>query len=335
MFLINENTYQPLVTILLPTYNCGKYIEESIRSCLNQTYENFELLAIDDGSTDNTSALVMKLAESDRRISFFRKNHSGITKTLNLGLKLAQGEFIAIHNADDSMTYDRLEKQIIFLLENPSYSLIGSLIYYVNESGKLYGASSSPFCDEKKIYETFNNKELVGFAHASFCYRKRDILKIGGYDENLILAEDIDLINRCLKAGYKIKLLDIPLVYARIRSDSTTAKNLHEIKTINRWIKNKIFAEYDEQKIDDLQQFKNSIKKLGILKQLKQKIKDLGFIYYKLSTIDFVEKKYVKAFFNYLLAFLFYPKYAIGKLYYYVKGTLAKTKSLKTVDKQA
>lgn len=335
MLNFTENNNRPLITILLPSYNCSKYIEEAIKSCLEQSYSNFELLVIDDGSTDKTSNIVMKLVEADKRISYFKKNHSGITKTLNLGLKLANGKYIAVHNADDFMTYDRLETQLNFALQNPQYSLLGSFIYYVDENGKPIGASSSPYTNEQKIYEVFNNKELVGFSHASFFYRKNDILKIGGYDENLLLGEDIDLINRFLKAGLKVKLLDIPLVYARIRSDSTTVKNLTEIKIINRWIKNKIFSDHDENAAEDYARFKESFKKLTFTKKLIIKLKDLGFVFYKLSTIEFSRKSYLKAATNYLIALLLYPKYAIGKLYFYVKGTYVKTTALKTANKQS
>ena len=110
----------PLVSILMPVYNSEKYLREAIKSILNQTFTNFELIIINDGSTDNSLKIIKSF--KDNRIKIIKnKGNLGLIKTLNKGIDLAQGKYIARMDADDIAMPKRLEKQIAFFNENPDY----------------------------------------------------------------------------------------------------------------------------------------------------------------------------------------------------------------------
>src|SRR5438309_494210 len=111
------NINRSKITVLMPAYNAGKYIRASIESVLNQTYQNFELLIINDGSTDDTISIVLSI--NDPRIVLVNKEHEGIATTLNTGLRLADTYYIARFDADDICMPQRLEKQFNFLEDHP------------------------------------------------------------------------------------------------------------------------------------------------------------------------------------------------------------------------
>jgi glycosyltransferase involved in cell wall biosynthesis len=117
---------------LIPVYNGSQTIEAAIRSCLNQTYEHFELLIYNDGSTDNTHQVIQQI--SDTRIIYLNSNiNQGIAYSRNLLLKQSKGDFIAWLDADDEMLKDRLEKQLAFFEKNPSVDICGSWMYLKNK----------------------------------------------------------------------------------------------------------------------------------------------------------------------------------------------------------
>src|SRR5205823_5408269 len=115
---------RPEITVLMPAFNAGKYIREAIKSVLQQSLANFELLIINDGSTDDT--LSIALSFNDRRIVVVNKEHEGIAVALNTGLKLASAPYIARFDADNICMPDRLEKQVNFLHDHSDYVLVGS-----------------------------------------------------------------------------------------------------------------------------------------------------------------------------------------------------------------
>jgi glycosyltransferase involved in cell wall biosynthesis len=213
------------ISIILPTYNGVKYIKKSIESVLSQSFSNWELLVINDGSTDNTENFIKEYTNKDFRIIYFKnENNLGIQKTLNKGLKEAKGDYIARIDDDDQwINKDKLKMQIEFLDNNPNYVLIGTGAIVVDENDKeLYKYLLSE--DDKAIKSRILSKNC--FIHSSVMFRKDIALKLGGYseDKNVKHIEDYDL---WLRLGVIGKLANLPIYAVRftIRNDGISSNN--------------------------------------------------------------------------------------------------------------
>jgi len=207
----------------MPAYNCGKYISQSIKSMLNQTYKNFELFIIDDGSTDNTEEIVKKI--NDDRIIYKKIEHSGTSAALNHGVSLAKGDWIARIDADDLNTPDRLEKQLNFVNNNTQYNVISSWSVYFNNKGKICYYWKSPV-NHKEIFSLLN---LYNPLNQSGLLIKRKLLLENNFDETFVYFEDYELMHRIRD---KVKFYNFPefLVFTRIREDSkSTIANSEKI----------------------------------------------------------------------------------------------------------
>lgn len=230
---MDKNLNNQLVSIILPAYNVSLYIRDAIFSVLNQTYYNFELIIIDDGSTDNTLSIVNQIQDS--RIKIIRNPiNLGIQKTLNNGLRLSQGIYIARIDGDDEwIDKDKLKKQIQFLEENKECILIGSGAVCINEDGKYLYKYLKPQTD-KMI-----RGKIIGqncFIHSSIVFRKKEIISLGGYseDEKTKHAEDYDL---WLKAGKIGKFYNIPEYSVKFMIRKSSIGNTNFINQLKKTTK--------------------------------------------------------------------------------------------------
>ncbi len=120
----------PLVSVLIPCYNVEKFVEESVNSILNQTYTHIEVIAINDCSTDRTGEILYSLAKEDPRITVISNEENlKLIKTLNKGIKLCSGEYIARMDSDDIALPTRIEKEVDFLEKNKDHDIVSTLFY--------------------------------------------------------------------------------------------------------------------------------------------------------------------------------------------------------------
>jgi len=205
------------LTVLMPAYNAADFIREAIDSVLNQTFLDFELLIINDGSTDQTKEIIESY--SDNRICLVSQENKGIAKALNIGLQLAKGELIARFDADDICLPGRLEKQFSFMEANPDCIVTGCEAEYITENGQhLFHFKCPAYTNEeiiKIIYHT------CPFIHSSVMYRKEAILKAGGYPADAHNFEDHLLWIQIRKYGSYCNLA-FPLLKVRLNPASAT-----------------------------------------------------------------------------------------------------------------
>ncbi|OXB16131.1 glycosyltransferase family 2 protein [Flavobacterium reichenbachii] len=208
----------PKVSVLLPVYNCEDYIKETIDSVLTQTFPDFELIIIDDCSTDNTVEIIEKY--DDSRIKFIRKEkNSGYTDSLNFGIGVANGEYIARLDGDDICAETRFEKQVNFLDSNPEIILCGTAIQIIGTNDILKHPRTH---EEIKIKLCFG----TAFCHPSVMVRKK-VLEENKYDKNFEPAEDYELWTRLAFKG-RLANIDEVLLFYRIHSNqvSNTKKEI-------------------------------------------------------------------------------------------------------------
>jgi glycosyltransferase involved in cell wall biosynthesis len=228
----------------MTTYNCAPYIGQAVKSILNQTYKDFELLIIDDGSTDNTSELIKSF--DDNRIAYHKVDHKGIGSAANYGLKIAKYDWIARMDADDISAPNRLETQIKFICSD-SVRIISSWCgYFLNN--KLKYINNTPV-DDHIIKEKLKLHSVI--SHQSSLFNKKFILnELGGYSENLEAFIDYDL---WLRAVNKVKFIIVPevLVYARIRSDSVSNSKLYQKNFTFYKLQQNYFSKLDSEILDN------------------------------------------------------------------------------------
>jgi len=202
----------PKVTVLTSCYNAARYLPEAIESILGQTFKDFEFLLIDDGSTDETLEIIRQYAAQDDRILVVEKKNSGLADSLNKGIKVAVGQWIARLDADDIAFLYRLERQYDYVQKDPGIVLIGSGCITIDQRGR-----------EIKCYKyPSRSKPFSPFPHSTAFYRTDAVRQLGGYRPRIYRAEDKDLWLRLSSCG-KIGCLREPLIKLRKHSESITA----------------------------------------------------------------------------------------------------------------
>lgn len=217
---------KPLVTIVLPCYNAEKYLRECITSVLVQTFTKFELLIVNDGSTDGTFDIIRQFSDK-RIISIHNERNEGITNSLNKGIQLARGKYIARIDADDLMHEERLQKQVAFLENNKNKDIVmvGSHHYVIDELGKQIGLKQYPItCNEIKVLAHFQNP----FSHPSVMFRSIIFKKIR-YTNRYRHAEDYNLWFRILK-GHHVANIPEMLTHYRIHKSNISQQSKEEQK---------------------------------------------------------------------------------------------------------
>ena len=222
------------VSILLPVYNDEKFIFKSISSILNSTYKNFELIIVNDGSTDKTSEIINQFCDS--RIRVYKKMNSGLIDSLNYGLTKCNSDIIMRMDGDDEIINTKLDIQLRSFLRNNSI---------LHGTGAKIIDNNSKELNTIRVYENHNqiinslNKLNTSLIHPSIMFYKDAILKLGGYDSKFEVAEDYELYHRVSRIG-KISNIDIPLLKLR-KNEDNISKTRSSSQTLNTLIARKAY----------------------------------------------------------------------------------------------
>jgi glycosyltransferase involved in cell wall biosynthesis len=211
----------PKIIVVIPTYNQGKFIRECLNSALNQSYNNFEIWVVNDGSTDKTNDI---LNEYENKIKIFSKSNGGTSSCWNHVLKLIDTDYVIGLDSDDEFTLSTLEKAVELALSNPDADVVYSDYEFIDQLGVTIKTVFNPEpINPLNQLITLHNKlgqanNFVPFGHVRL-YKTESLLKLGGYDENYLYAEDYELLLRMAKNNYKF--VRIPEVLYRYRWHST------------------------------------------------------------------------------------------------------------------
>lgn len=221
---MTEASHIPSVTVLLPIYNAEAFIEEAVKSILNQTYSDFELLCINDGSTDNSESILRNFSDTRIRIENNPSN-IGLIATLNRGIDLAQGKYIARMDADDIALPNRLALQVKALEAAPQLALVSGFVECINTDGEVTGAwnTDREAKTEQEIRLLLPRTNCI--AHPTVMIRTT-IARSFYYNLSQYAAEDWDLWLRILSAGFRIGKVNEVVLQYRIHPTSVT--NLHK-----------------------------------------------------------------------------------------------------------
>ncbi len=215
----------PRVSVLMPVFDAEPYVAAAIKTILSQTFESFEFLIVDDGSTDRSPEILEEFAKGDPRVRVVRRPHSGLVPTLNHGLELARGELVARMDADDVALPSRLALQLARLQREESLLCVGGAFEVIDARGRLVDRRAPP-CEHTEIVEW----ALAGrspISHSAATYRRDRVLALGGYDETAELVEDLDLWLRLAEVG---TLANLPQVVSRVRFHAASASEANEAR---------------------------------------------------------------------------------------------------------
>jgi glycosyltransferase involved in cell wall biosynthesis len=227
----------PLVSVVLPVYNGARTVGRAVESVLVQTYDNFELIIINDGSVDHTMDILTSF--SDSRIVILDQENRGKVESLNRGIVTSRGELIAMIDADDVALPERLERQVDFMIKNQAVAVVGAATRVVYQDGT-----------ERIRYRPYDTQSIMRsivricpFTHSSTMIRKKVFEEVGFYDpakdgpKHLSIGEDYDLWVRIAAAGYEMaNLKDVLTVYhvepgSSIRSRSAIKRAKQQISS--------------------------------------------------------------------------------------------------------
>ncbi|MEN9389389.1 MAG: hypothetical protein RLY61_473 [Candidatus Parcubacteria bacterium] len=237
----------PLVSVLIPAYNAQKYIEESIRSTLTQTYKNLQVIIVNDASTDRTGAIIEQFRLQDSRIELITNTSNlKMSLSLNKGLAQARGKYIARMDADDISLPERISRQVAYMESHPEVGISGTSMKIVDEDLQQIGIRSYYLTDAEIRKHIF---KFSPFCHPSIIMRKDVLDKAGGYEHEYNPAEDYELYFRL---GMHSKFGNIPdfLLMYRTVPNSMTTGGINKMENMTTKIKLKYLVQYNARTLD-------------------------------------------------------------------------------------
>ncbi|MEM7334553.1 MAG: glycosyltransferase [Chloroflexota bacterium] len=219
--LLRVHHNQPIsVSVIIPTYNNGRFLTQALHSVLQQNFTAHELIVVDDGSTDDTQSVLLPFQE---KIKYVYQENSGSAVARNTGLALAQGEYIVFLDADDLLLPEKLAEQVDFLNQNPLVGMVHSGWYLIDEEGHQIGQVSPWERAPSLDLEAWLWKKPIKMG--AMMYRKHWINHVGGFDPALRQSQDTDLMLRLALAGCQAEWIKKPTMCYRKYAQSTIRRN--------------------------------------------------------------------------------------------------------------
>lgn len=213
----------PLVSVIIPVKNAGEFVGAAIQSIIDQTYKNWEMVVVDDGSTDETGKILKKFAKKDKRITIItHKESKGIGASLNRALTKTKGKYIARMDGDDISLSNRLATQVSILQKHPQIVAVGGQAEMIDGEGEIFAYKHFP-TDAKTLRDMI--MWMVPIQHPVMM-AKAEVYKKCRYDETFITAEDVELFMQLLQYG---ELGNVPQVVYKYRK-ADTSNGYHNLK---------------------------------------------------------------------------------------------------------
>ncbi len=222
--------FTPLISVVIPAYNAEQFLDETLESVFAQTYENWECIIVNDGSTDNTESVAKKWCEKDARFRYFYKENSGASDTRNLGIKEARGEYIAFLDADDLYMPNFLEVCLENLVEKDVDLVAPKMLEFWDVRNGLIEE------EDKKDYLYSGKEGIALFLHSNrltmaLLCKKSVMDEVGGFTWHK-KAEDLHCWLKVLFAGYKIYRLGEYYAYRRMHNNSWSSMDINCSKEV-------------------------------------------------------------------------------------------------------
>ncbi len=302
------------ITVIMPVFNEERFLAEAIESVLAQSWRDFELIILDDGSLDRTLEIAQSYARRDPRVRVESHANIGVAPTLNKGLELSASEWVVVMHADDVMMPNRIERQLAFVAEHPELAVASSWVKHINSRGRVIARDNSRLLTHEAVEKLYRANELIGFSHPAAILRKSAVQAVGGYRPQLRVNEDIDLWNRLLEPGYKILVQPEYLLHYRIHAGSASIARARFIRQQLRWIKECMVRRRRGEAEISWEEYLRFRRALPWYVRANEQRRDTAKVLYKAATIQFAQQKYLLVVPTILAAMILQPGYTISQI---------------------
>lgn len=302
------------ITVLMTAYNNERYIAQAVRSVLAQTYRDFELYLVDDGSADATKSIAESYARDDSRIRLVSQANKGMGESSNEALEAARGEWVVRLDADDEMFPDRLERHLAFLRGHPGVAASGSPVEYIDEEGRALGRSSTKLTDPAAVKEAFDALELLHIHHPASVVRRDALRAIGGYRPQYWPADDADLWNRFVEAGYGLLVQPECLTRYRIHKTSVCVSKAGHATRKLEWVQESMLCRRAGKPEPTWEQFTAAQDRKPWPARLNRARRNRARTLYKNAAFDYARRQYPRSLSKLLGATMLEPGYVLHKL---------------------
>ena len=248
----------PSLSIITTVFNAEKYLEDSLQSLLDQTFTDFEIILVNDGCTDGSTEILKDFASKHNAIYLENEKNEGVPFGRNKALQQAQGEYIAIHDADDISLSFRLEKEVSYLQSHQNIDFMGGHAIKIGENGEIIGSMSYPPPDTTGGIKAIHHWKLNPIIDPSCMFRRSIILEHGAYslDPRYLTVQDFELWCRLLANGCLMANLQEPLIKYRINPNGVTAGKYQE----QRLATDMVWGKFCKRRMQKLEQGKSAKK---------------------------------------------------------------------------
>ena len=237
----------PRVTVLMPVYNAEAYLQEALDSISAQSDGDFELLVVDDGSTDGSAALLARHAARDARLVVLRQANGGVSAALNAGLAAVRGRYIARMDADDRMARDRLARQVGVLEAQPKLGFVASGLSMIDAHGRVFAHHLHGPTTLVELEAMLARRDPITFTHPTVMLRSDALRALGGtgYRTAFEPCEDMELFGRLILAGRPGLVIPEPLLEYRVHGASISGSKIARQMLTQEFVRERFYAERD------------------------------------------------------------------------------------------
>jgi len=302
------------ISVVMSAFNAENTISDAIESVLQQTYNKFDFIIINDGSTDRSGETIKMYAKNDDRIKVIEHPNKGMAQSLNIGIKSSNNNWIARFDADDIMLKHRLESQINFIKRNPHVKVVSCRAFYINEYGNILGKTINHIKTIEAYQKLIKNNDVIGLLHPGVMIEKKIFIELGGYRGKFWPAEDIDLWTRISEKGYAILIQDEVLMKYRLHKNSIVTSDILRSQLKFEWVKKCKECRINNMNEPDYESFLKELNSLSFFKKMNKKRKIISKINYRSAGYYFLNSNYYTGIVKLFISVLLKPSYAFGKL---------------------
>lgn len=285
----------PRVSVVMPVFNGGPYLSSAIESVLAQTFDDYELVIVDDGSSDASEEVIARFAARDARVRAYRKDNSGISDTLNLGISEARGDWIARLDADDLMLPHRLERQMAFVSADSEIVAAGSY-YDIIDATSARCATLRPLPrDREELQRLLDAREPLTFTHPTMIYRRHIAVALGGYRKDYEPCEDTELFARMLAMSGVILIQPEVLTLYRVHDAAVSQRAATEMFLKRHFVYHNFYRALDGRPAVSYDEFLAIRARLPVARRLRFEREYASELLYRAYTSALVAHRPVRA----------------------------------------